>query len=69
MFLISHRGNINGRIRDKENHPDYIQQAIDLNYYVEIDVWLVDNKLYLGHDGPQYPIKEEFLENSSLWIQ
>jgi hypothetical protein len=54
MKLISHRGNINGRNIERENSPDYILEAIKLGYNVEIDVWFINDKWYLGHDNPQY---------------
>lgn len=66
-ILISHRGNINGRNPDLENHPDYIQKALDLGYHVEVDVWYVNDKWYLGHDEPQYEINQNFLKNGSIW--
>jgi hypothetical protein len=50
MILISHRGNINGKIVEKENHPDYIDEAINLDYDVEIDIWMIEGILMLGHD-------------------
>jgi len=53
MILISHRGNINGSNPLKENHPDYIKEALNADYDVEVDVWYTD-KLMLGHDNPQY---------------
>ena len=37
MILISHRGNINGCNFEKENTHEYIQQAIDAGFHVEID--------------------------------
>ena len=67
MFLISHRGNINGRDPNKENSIDYILKAIDLGYNVEIDVWFVNNSFYLGHDKPQYKVNHDFLINEKLW--
>ena len=70
MILISHRGNIEGKNVDKENHPDYIDQALSLGYQVEIDLWLINGKLFLGHDEPQYNINSDWLFNriSKLWI-
>jgi hypothetical protein len=70
MILISHRGNIDGKIPSVENHPSYIDTALNLGYDVEIDVWYVDDKLYLGHDVPQYEVLLEWLElrSPSLWI-
>jgi len=69
MVLISHRGNINGKT-DRENHPDYIDEAISLGYDVEIDVWCKKDNLYLGHDNPQYEINLKWLNNrkDKLWI-
>ena len=67
-FLISHRGNINGPNADKENHPDYIIQALQLGYNVEIDVWYTNNNWYLGHDNPVFEIKFDFLNNDKLWL-
>ncbi len=67
-FLISHRGNVNGPNADKENHPDYIIQALQLGYNVEIDVWYTNNNWYLGHDNPVFEIKFDFLNNDKLWL-
>ena len=67
MFLISHRGNLDGKNENKENHPDYIEEALDKNYDVEIDVWNIFNNYFLGHDNPDYPIKKDFLKNNKLW--
>ena len=44
MFLISHRGNVNSIDRFNENKPDYIKNALDLNYDVEVDVRFFKNK-------------------------
>lgn len=66
-YFISHRGNINGRIPEKENNPEYIIKAIDEGYDVEIDVWKINSKLFLGHDEPQYEITIDFLFNTKLW--
>ena len=70
MILISHRGNIDGKNIERENHPSYIDEAIEAGYDVEIDVWVIDGKLYLGHDEPDYLIDINWLENRSnvLWI-
>jgi len=32
MILISHRGNIDGKLSEYENNPNYILSAIDLGY-------------------------------------
>ena len=67
MILISHRGNIEEKKPNQENKPEYIKKALFHGFDVEIDVWYIDNKYYLGHDLPQYEIKEDFLQNANLW--
>lgn len=70
MILISHRGNTNGRLEFWENEPTYIDKAISEGYDVEIDMWWIDGKVFLGHDKPQYEVTDRWLENriNSLWI-
>lgn len=67
MILISHRGNINGPIKKNENNPGYILNAISEGFNVEIDVRTFKQKLYLGHDEPQYEVSEAFFKNNKLW--
>lgn len=67
MKIISHRGNLNGRIPDKENHPLFIQEAIDANYEVEIDVWYFGEKFFLGHDYPIFPVEPIWFLKKPLW--
>ena len=70
MILISHRGNINGRIEDAENRPDYIDDTIRLGYDVEIDIRVIEGTFHLGHDEPQYPVSLNWLyeRKDKLWI-
>jgi hypothetical protein len=70
MILISHRGNVNGPNKERENGLDYIDEAINAGYEVEIDLWSREGKLYLGHDAPQYAVAVEWLENrlTKLWV-
>ena len=70
MILISHRGNINGKQPDKENHPNYIFEAIKQGFQVEIDVWFIEGKFKLGHDNPQYDFPLDLLKHHSnkFWI-
>ena len=69
-ILISHRGNIEGPKPNLENSPKYIENAIKLGYEVEIDVWIKENQLYLGHDNPQYHIQIDWLDSlkSKVWV-
>jgi hypothetical protein len=70
MILISHRGNLTGKNTDLENNPEYIDTALTLGYDVEIDLWVVDGLLYLGHDEPQYEIELSWILDriNNLWV-
>lgn len=70
MILISHRGNVSEILPNRENSPDYIDEAIARGYGVEMDVRLINDKLYLGHDFPQYDVTLDWLldRNKHLWI-
>lgn len=61
MILISHRGNTHGRNEATENQPETIDYAIGLGYRVEVDVWCIKTGMFLGHDGPLYPIDIKWL--------
>lgn len=67
MIYISHRGNLNGPNPEKENHPDYLKEAVKKGFQVELDVWFENDKFYLGHDEAQYEIKKQFLSNNNFW--
>jgi hypothetical protein len=70
MILISHRGNISGPIPEAENKPEYIEDTIRLGYEVEIDIWMIEGVLLLGHDKPQYGVTQHWLNQrfEKLWL-
>lgn len=68
MIYIAHRGLINGPDKEKENHPNTIIEALDSGYHCEVDLFVDGDKIFLGHDCPQYSIDEDFLFCSGLWI-
>jgi len=68
MKLIAHRGLTNGPNKKIENTPDLILESLSRGYDCEIDVWLIYNKWFLGHDEPQYEVPINFLGKQGLWI-
>lgn len=69
MIFISHRGNLKGKDIDNENNPVHIYDIITQNKLdVEIDLWVIDNQCYLGHDKGQYAIEKEWLYLPGLWV-
>ena len=68
-YWISHRGNINDKLPMEENKPQYVLNALDKGFDVVIDVWVVDNKIFLGNEEPLYQINIDFLKNPLLWCR
>lgn len=69
QFLISHRGNVNGK-SSNENSPDYIDNALQKGFDVEIDIRYIDYKLMLGHDQGKYQISLDWINErrNNLWV-
>lgn len=69
-IFISHRGNTECIDEERENTPEYIDLAIQKGYEVEIDIWKIEDKLYLGHDEPELEVALEWLADRKkhLWI-
>ena len=69
-ILIAHRGNLIGPNLILENSPLYIDDAIRKGYDVEIDIWMNNDELFLGHDEPKYKISLEWIidRTSHIWI-
>jgi hypothetical protein len=70
MIIISHRGNLDGRIPDRENTVSYVDEALAKGFDVEIDVRFRDEKLWMGHDYPDEKIDMEWLDanRKKLWV-
>jgi hypothetical protein len=59
MKIISHRGNVDGKNIEMENSFEYLQSAIDLGFDVEVDLWIINNIIYFGHDKPHHLITQK----------
>lgn len=70
MIFISHRGNLNGRVVELENEPQYIDYAISKGFDVEIDVWYINGNILLGHDNPIFLVDFKWIleRNNKIWI-
>ena len=66
-LIIAHRGNTDGPNIEMENNPAYVMKALQDGWEVEVDVWLIDDKWYLGHDYPKYEVDLEFLQQQKIW--
>ena len=66
MITISHRVNLEGPTLF-ENEPWHLEKVLDLGIDVEVDVRIVKDKLFLGHDLPQHEISKNFLLQKGVW--
>ena len=58
-------------ILHRVNRPDVISYTIEkYGMDCEVDVWGINDELFLGHDGPEYRVSYEFLDNHKdhLWL-
>lgn len=67
-MFYAHRGNLEGRIAERENQPEYIDEAIAQGYGAEVDFWKVGDRLYLGHDDGQYDIDLKWLQDRKQFL-
>jgi len=63
MRRIAHRANVRGSNPFGENNPVDIGAAICSGYDVEIDIWVTQDGIFLGHDEPKHPVDETFLND------
>ena len=70
MIKIAHRGNYNGPDDYAENSPEQVYRAILAGYDAEVDFWVVDGKIYFGHNEPVYLIDQYFIHQhvKKLWL-
>lgn len=68
MIKIAHRGLISGADQSKENTIPQIELALNKGFHVEIDIFFIDNRWFLGHDNPETEVKFEFLDNRNFFL-
>lgn len=68
MKIIAHRGLTDGPDSTKENTHAQIEEAVSNGFDCEVDLWIVDNVLYLGHDAPGEKTTVEWICNPAFWI-
>ena len=70
MRIIAHRANLYGPLKDKENTLDQIYKSIEYGFDVEIDLRIINQEIFLGHDQANELISlNKLLKISNyLWI-
>lgn len=65
LVIIAHRGNLDLINPKEENHPDYIFEAIQQGFPVEVDIRYINKKWFLGHDNPDYKVSIDWIKKMS----
>ena len=66
---ILHRGLMNGPDPEKENKEELLWERIREGWDIEVDAWLVDGMIWLGHDKPTDLVQDKhLLDSNKVWI-
>jgi hypothetical protein len=68
MLYISYRGIFDGQNFQDANTPNQIGKAFNAGFSCMVDVWRVDDKLYLGTTQPLTEVSPNFLKGKRFWI-
>jgi len=68
MLYISYQGIYDGQDYESANTPKQINKALGKGYSCLIDVWRVDNKLYVGNGQPLIEVTEKYIQGPRFWI-
>jgi hypothetical protein len=68
MFYISYQGIYDGSDYQDANTPPQISKALQKGFSCLIDVWRVDNKLYVGNGQPVIEVTEKYIQGNKFWI-
>lgn len=68
MLYISYQGIYDGQNYEDANTPKQINKALGKGFSCLIDVWRVDDKLYVGTNGPTIEVPAKYIQGPRFWI-
>ena len=68
MLYISYQGIYDGQDYESANTPTQINKALGKGYSCLINVWRVNNKLYVGNGQPLNEVTEAYIQGPRFWI-
>ena len=70
MLYISYQGIYDGNDYQDANTPKQINKALGKGYSCLVDVWRINNKLYLGNGQPvpQFEVSADYIKGPRFWI-
>jgi hypothetical protein len=68
MLYISYQGIYDGQNFENANTPTQITKALNYGFSCMVDVWRIDNQLYVGTLAPTIQVTEKYLQGNRFWI-
>jgi len=68
MFYISYQGIYDGKDYEDANTPKQISKAQQKGFSCLIDVWRINNKLYVGNGQPLIEVTEKYIQGNRFYI-
>ena len=68
MQYISYLGIYDGTNLQDAGTPDQLGRAFNSGFSCMVNVWRVDDVLYLGTDQPLTQVTEQYIQGSRFWI-
>ncbi len=68
MYYISYQGIFDGQDYENANTPPQISKALGYGFSCLVDVWRIDNRLYVGNGQPLIEITEKYIQGPRFWI-
>jgi len=68
MLYISYQGIYDGQNYEDANTPKQINSALGKGFSCLINVWRINNKLYVGNGQPVIEVTEKYIQGPRFWI-
>jgi hypothetical protein len=70
MLYISYQGIYDGTNYEDANTPKQINKALGKGYSCLVDVWRINNRLYLGNGqpAPSFEVSADYIKGPRFWI-
>ena len=68
MLYISYQGIYDGQNYENANTPNQIGSAFDAGFACMVDVWRINNAMYVGTESNQIPVTEKYLQGRRFWL-
>jgi hypothetical protein len=68
MYYISYQGIYDGSDYQNANTPAQVSKAQSAGFSCLVDVWRINNKLYMGNRQPLIEVTEKYIQGPRFWI-